>query len=202
MSKQEVVVSKKTPQAKVRQAGRKKSRSGIKIGLFVLLLPFLGLLLPTCIVLMIFGLPTLLSLLVDRTKEKYLTVTTAALNLTGTLPALAELWSQGQSFETAVFVIGDAWYWTLSFGGAGFAWAIYMCMPIMVLAYFQASSSGRMTKLELQQAELIEFWGPEVAGMAEAESSDATEPTEPLSLEAPAEQANEETSASVKSADR
>ena len=189
MSKQEIAAVSKDTGGKAPQPPVRKRRTGLKLGMFVLLLPFLGLLLPTCIVLVVFGLPTLLALLVDRTKEKYLTITTAALNLTGTLPALSQLWSQGQSFDTAAFVISDAWYWTLSFGGAGFAWLIYMAMPMLVLTYFQTSSSGRIAKLEQQQLQLVELWGPEVAGTADAESSEDGEPqeqTEPLSLAAPA----------------
>ncbi len=195
MSKQALVARKPArpaaPPAPAKGARAKAAtgRRGLKAGLLALLLPFLGLLLPTCMVLAFLGLPTLLALMVDRSDGKRLTMATAMLNLTGALPALAALWAQGQSFARAGEVLADGWYWTLAVGGGGLVWTVYLLMPALMTSYFEATSSRRLRKLEAQQNELIERWGPEVAGdaPAPAAASDAPPAEPPAEQEAAAE---------------
>ena len=87
------------------QARQEKAKGGgtgklVMTGL--LLLPVVAVLLPSCIVLTVNMVPTFVAYMVDKSHEKYLAITVGLLNACGALPALAELWMQGQSYDAAL----------------------------------------------------------------------------------------------------
>ena len=129
----------------------------------VLMLPALGFLLPSCMVLLSGMVPTLVACLVDRTRGRHLTVTVALMNFCGTLPALAELWSLGQSFEAARVLAFHPFHWLASYGAAGLGWIIYLAIPPVLAVYYARATHTRIEALRREQAALVEAWGEDVA---------------------------------------
>ena len=138
-------------------------------------LPILALLLPSLIVLSVCLLPTLGAYVADRYRDKSLAITVGLLNLCGALPALWELWSQGQTTLAARAVLGDVFLWLLAYGAAGVGWLLFMMMPPLVTTYLGISGSSRAKEMRERQEELIDIWGPEVAdqGTVAAQSDES-----------------------------
>ncbi|MGP1257060.1 MAG: hypothetical protein ACTS10_21765 [Kiloniellales bacterium] len=137
-------------------------------------LPILAVLLPSLMVLSVCLLPTLGAYVADRYRDKSLAITVGMLNFCGALPALGELWSQGQTMLAARAVLGDVFLWLLSYGAAGIGWLLFMMMPPLVTTYLGISGSTRAREMRERQEELVEIWGPEVAdqGSPAAESDE------------------------------
>lgn len=154
------------------RAGRGKRRGGSKtIMTAVLLIPVVAVLLPTCLILAVNMLPTIVAYFVDRTREKYLAITVGLLNFCGTLPAIAALWRSGQAYDVGMDIATDPFYWLLAYGSAGTAWAIYLMIPVLLANYYGATSSARLQSLRRRQQVLIETWGEEVAAREQDEAA-------------------------------
>lgn len=136
--------------------------------LLVVALPAMVVLLPTTLVTLVLGLPTLVALLVDRSRERYLVATVGLLNLCGLLPALIALWNRGQSIDAAFRLLTDLLYWLVAFGAAGVGWAIFISLPPLLTSYFGLISQRRLQQLRKRQKQLIEAWGEDVTGRTAA----------------------------------
>lgn len=146
------------------KAARGRRNGGSKMILTaILLLPVIGVLLPTCVVLAINMAPTAAAYMIDRTREKYLAITVGLLNFCGTLPAEAQLWNHGQSYDVAFGIVTDPYYWLLSYGSAGTGWLIYIVLPLILSNYYAMTTNTRVQSLRRRQQALIEAWGEEVA---------------------------------------
>lgn len=151
-----------------RQAQRAKAAgagggSSMKIGSILVMLPVIGLLLPTCIVLLIMMVPTVVAYMVDRTREKYLAITIGLINFCGALPAVAELWSEGQRYEVALAITTDPMSWLIAYGAAAVGWMVYGGLPPVLANYYAITSDARLQSLLRQQEKLVRNWGEEVA---------------------------------------
>ena len=144
--------------------GRGKGSGGSKnIMTIVLLIPVIAVLLPTCLILAVNMVPTVVAYFVDRTREKYLAITVGLLNLCGTLPAEAALWRSGQAYDVGMDIATDPYYWMLAYGSAGTGWAIYLMIPVILANYYGVTASARLHSLRRRQQALIETWGEEVS---------------------------------------
>lgn len=132
----------------------------------LLLLPVLAVLMPSCIVLGIGMAPTVVAYIVDRTSEKYLTITVGLLNFCGTMPGLVKLWSRGQNYDNAMAIAVDPFSMLTSYAAAGVGWSIYLALPLVLGHYYAMTSETRLRALRHRQAELVESWGDEIAGEA------------------------------------
>ena len=92
-------------------------------------------LLPSLAVLAAGMAPTLVALVADRGRGKFLTLSIGLPNFCGCLPALVQLWSRGQGFSAAGEVLADPMVWATAFGGAGLGWLVCMAMPALAAAY-------------------------------------------------------------------
>jgi hypothetical protein len=157
-------VARQAQQAKGETAKSKGGLSGRTIGTAVLMLPVIGVLLPTCLVLVVSMAPTVVALVVDRSRDKYLAITVGLLNFCGTFPAIAELWGRGQSLDAGLDVATDPLYWLFAYGAAAIGWGIYLLLPPMLAGYYATTSARRLQSLRARQAALVQSWGEEVAG--------------------------------------
>jgi hypothetical protein len=123
---------------------------------------------PSCIVLGIGMAPTVVAYIVDRTPEKYQTITVGLLNVCGTMPGLVKLWSRGQSYDNALSIATDPFSMLVAYGAAGVGWSIYLSLPLFLGHYYTMTSENRLRSLRHRQAELVESWGEEIAGDAPA----------------------------------
>ncbi len=149
------------------QAQQEKAKGGgsgklVMTGLF--LLPVVVVLLPSCIVLAVNMLPTIVAYAVDKSREKYLAITVGLLNICGTLPALAGLWQQGQSYDAALDISSNPFHWLMAYGAAAIGWAIYLGLPPILGHYYGITSQARLHNHQRKQQILVEGWGEEVRG--------------------------------------
>ncbi len=149
------------------QARQEKAKGGgtgklVMTGL--LMLPVVAVLLPSCIVLTVNMVPSIVAYVVDKSREKYLAITVALLNICGTLPALADLWQQGQSYAAAVDVSGNPFHWLMAYGAAAIGWTIYLGLPPILRHYYNITSQARLLNHQHKQQVLVEVWGEEVRG--------------------------------------
>lgn len=146
------------------QAKGKGKISGRAIGTGLLLLPVIAVLMPSIILLGIGMAPAIVAYIVDRTGEKYLSITVGLLNVCGVLPALVRLWSEGQSYSAALRIGGDPFTMLVAYGAATVGWAIYLAIPVILGHYYTVSTETRLQTLRTRQSVLVEAWGDEIAG--------------------------------------
>jgi len=133
--------------------------------IFFLILGVIGLFtLPTILVMGIGMLPTLGALITDRRKEKYATLCVGAMNFTGVLPFMIQLWTEDHSYEHAFQVIAQPVTWLAMYGAAALGWAIYFVAPGIVGMFIGMRTEQRIQRLRRRQRDLVEEWGPGVAG--------------------------------------
>ncbi|NQW10619.1 MAG: hypothetical protein HQ481_12155 [Alphaproteobacteria bacterium] len=126
--------------------------------------------LPTVMLLGVGMLPTLVAMLTDRRKEKYATLCVGCMNFTGVLPFMIVLWSEDHSYEKAFSLIADPFTWLVMFGAAALGWAIFFVAPGIVGMFIGMRAEQRIQRLRHRQRELVEEWGPGVAGGNKRES--------------------------------
>ena len=131
-------------------AQREKAKGGgtgklVVTGLFML--PVVAVLLPSCIVLVVNMVPTIVAYVVDRSHEKYLAITVGLLNICGALPSLVECnaWSR----STTPIRTGPS--------AAAGPWATMAPSPT------RANASRNVTATSLSQAERDCHWDGRLA---------------------------------------
>ncbi len=141
------------------------------IGL-IILMTLIGALVP-------FGLPTLLiclgliptiiALFTDMDPEKSTTAAVGFMNVAGVAPFLIELWSKGQSMETAVRIVHNPTTWIVMFGAAAVGQLIIFVVPPIISAYTIGRLENRLKTLREGQVQLRDVWGPHVADVTALE---------------------------------
>ncbi|UUX49053.1 hypothetical protein NUH88_16810 [Nisaea acidiphila] len=139
--------------------------------------------LPTVLVLGIGMMPTFAAMAIDRRREKYTTLCVGCMNFVGVLPFVAQLWSEGHSYERAFAIMADPFAWLTMLGAAGLGWCIYLIAPGIVSMGIAMRIEQRIGRLRKRQRELVEEWGPGVAGALDetahaAEAEPAANPKE------------------------
>jgi hypothetical protein len=120
--------------------------------------------LPLCILVVAGCLPTIVAVLVDRHRRRYLARTVGAMNLAGVLPGALKMWMVGISFHSLMQVINSPVSWLVMYGGAAAGWALYFVVPPIVSMVFEVNTDDTKRRLEARAKALIEEWGDEVTG--------------------------------------
>lgn len=120
--------------------------------------------LPTVLLLGIGMMPTFAAMAIDRRREKYTTLCVGCMNFVGVLPFVAQLWTEGHSYERAFAIMADPFAWLTMLGAAGLGWCIYLIAPGIVSMGIAMRIEQRISRLRRRQRELVEEWGPGVAG--------------------------------------
>ncbi len=144
--------------------------------LYIMLAIPIGLMIiPTVIVLAVALVPTGVAFIMERGKGYYGGLTVGAMNLAGTSPYLADLWTQGHTVAVALGIITNVFAWMMFYGAALFGWAIYSTTPAAVSAFMTMTAGNRITGMRVQQRELVQKWGPDVESVYEPEGAKAAE---------------------------
>jgi hypothetical protein len=107
-------------------------------------------------------LPTIVSLMTDRTPQKSGAIAISVLNFAGVLPFVITVWNAGGTTTDAVKVMAQPMNWLVMFGMAGVGWFIYNYVPKMVSTFVASrAQAGIQARQDLQRA-LIDRWGPRV----------------------------------------
>lgn len=137
------------------------------IRLFFFGLAFIGLATfaaPTCVLLLIGLVPSIVAYVVDRNERPMLAFTIAPLNLAGLMPYLLTLWNGSDTMPTVVHMLTDVYVWLVIYLAAGAGWLIFIGMPTIVTLTLERSLDRRKSKLQGLQDKLRADWGAEVAG--------------------------------------
>lgn len=134
-----------------------------KMTWILLAIPIAAVLLPSCLLLLVLMMPTMVVFVVDGSPGRKFVVTVGMMNLAGSVPALAELWSQGQSFEAAFDGMSNVFSWAGALMASGIGWLIYWIMPPIISNYQGIASKTQVLALRAKQKKLIATWGEEVA---------------------------------------
>lgn len=147
------------------------SSAATKTIMFVLVAGGAVMFLPSMMLLVVGMTPTMAAMLTDRRREKYATLCVGCMNFTGVLPYMIELWTQDHSYDHAFSIIANPFTWLVMFGAAAIGWAIYFVAPGIVGMFIAMRADQRVERLRRRQRDLVEEWGPGVAGSNDREKS-------------------------------
>lgn len=120
--------------------------------------------LPLCILVVAGTLPSVVAVLIDRHRRRYLARTVGAMNLAGVLPGALHMWESGISFSSLLLVIDSPYNWLVMYGAAAVGWVLYFCVPPVVAMVVEVKVDETKRRLEARAKMLVEEWGEEVTG--------------------------------------
>jgi hypothetical protein len=129
--------------------------------------------LPTALVLVIGGLPTLVGAIIDRHPRHYLTRCVGFLNFAGVAPYLVKIWMH-HTVLAAMQMLTDPYVWLVMYGAAGVGWTIYLSAPSIAWLQVELMGTRRIKALQTRQHQLVSEWGEEVAEAAGAKAAGNT----------------------------
>ncbi len=131
---------------------------------------------PTAVLLAVGLIPTMITLLFDRTPERFGVLCIGSLNFAGLYPILMPLWVKGHTMENAMRTLGDPTTGAVIMGAAGVGCVIYFATPPIVSLVLKYKIGAEITELEQRQKDLVGYWGEalnEDAGLSEASTAPA-----------------------------
>ena len=134
----------------------------IKTKAFLILAGVLGVLftaLPTAILLSVGMMPTLVAMIVDMTRGRYLTKCVAGMNLAGVFPFLHSLVTTSHDLSTAINIVSDPFAWLVMYSAAAMGWLVFMGLPGVVSMFKILTAKRRIYILQEQQRDLLNEWG-------------------------------------------
>lgn len=143
---------------------QKKRNLIIKVVFFVVLL-VVGFISFAAAVMFLFGsLPTLAAWYRDNNSKKSLGYTVGLMNITCIFLAIKDLFSLGQNITQAMPTLQNHWYWLMIYMGAVVGYIIYNMTPKIVIKTLRWNFHGKIQELKRTQSQLLQQWGPDVAG--------------------------------------
>ena len=140
--------------------------------MFVLVAGGAVIFLPSMMLCVIGMTPTMAAWFTDRRREKYATLCVGCMNFTGVLPFMVELWGNDHTYEHALRIMASPFSWLVMFGAAAIGWAIYFVAPGIVGMFIAMRADQRVERLRRRQRDLVEEWGPGVAGSADRDEEE------------------------------
>ena len=118
---------------------------------------------PTCVLLLVGMVPSIVAYVVDRSERPMLAFTIAPVNLAGLMPYLLQLWTGRDTMPTVVHLLTDVYVWLVIYLSAGAGWLLFLGMPMIIAIVLGRSLDRRKSRLETLQSRLKADWGAEVA---------------------------------------
>jgi hypothetical protein len=115
--------------------------------------------LPTAIVVTVGTVPSLVALVVDDSRRRYLFRTVLGMNLAALWPFLERLWTHDNDVRTAMLIVADIYTWAAIYGAAGLGWMMYAGLPTVVESFKAFAAARRVQQLTKLQDKLVEEWG-------------------------------------------
>lgn len=149
-----------------------------KMTWILLAIPTSAVLLPTCLLLLVLMLPTMVAFIVDGSRGRKFVITVGMMNLAGTVPAIVDLWGQGQTFQASFDGMSNIFAWAGALTASGVGWLIFWVMPPIIANYQGIASKAQVLSLRAKQKKLIAEWGDEVAAVVAEPYQQSAEETE------------------------
>ncbi len=132
--------------------------------LWVMFLSIIMFVFPESIILLFIGLlPTIVAFIIDKSSKKYITFCVGAMNITGVLPSMLELWAGPNNIPHAIQIVTNIFDLIVMYAAAAFGWLLYIAIPPVVNALLAVVAQHRITVLRARQRELIREWGEDIA---------------------------------------
>lgn len=145
---------------------RKRGRSNLTW--ILLVLTFMAVIAAPTMIILFFGmLPTLVASIIDRTKQKSATFSVGAINFIGVFPYVINLWTDFNSVDRALSVVGDIFSLLVMYSAAAFGWLLFLALPSVISSFVIVMQQRKVALLRGEQKDLIEEWGAEVAALVE-----------------------------------
>ena len=118
----------------------------------------------TLILIAVGMLPTLVALVVDRSRDKLSAITVGSMNAAGLLVPLTQLWFGGNDVAQAMSILTRPGNGVIVYGAAAVGWGFDFLIPGLVARALVARRRQRIADLAAGQKTLVEAWGEDVRG--------------------------------------
>lgn len=120
--------------------------------------------LPATIVALCGFIPTIATMLTDKSRGRSMTVAVGSLNLTGVAYIVVQLFQKGMRLDYAMMLLQDPLNWLIMWGGAAIGLALLTLIPPVVAQVLTSISEFKLQKMKANQAEIRKIWGEDVKG--------------------------------------
>ena len=117
---------------------------------------------PTTMVVLCGMLPSVVAYFSDESENKLCGVTVGALNFSGMMIILMDLWINEHSFSYSLALITDPLNWLIMYSTAAVGWCIWLGVPSFYAYLSVNAAEKRLKVLRASRAELIKEWGAEL----------------------------------------
>ena len=122
---------------------------------------------PTMILLSVGMLPTIVTSMIDGTREKLRSQTMGALNMAGCLPFAVRLWVGDNTVEEALFILRDVFVWGSMYGSAAAGAILLWIGPFITAPLVEMSNRHKLNILKKNNDKLTEEYGQNIVEEAE-----------------------------------
>ena len=181
------IIQQQGPAAPGGPAGRARSNYTWVIVVVVVLVIIA---LPTMILLFFGLLPSLVAVIIDRSKGHSASFCVFGLNFIGVFPYILELWGGENTINQGLNISTDIFSLLVMYSAAAFGWLLFMAAPQVISSFVLVLQERKVESLRNQQKTLIEEWGPEVSALIDEQAG--LEPGQPHNLAEAEEKPDEE----------
>jgi len=146
--------------------GKKRGLGGNASWILIVSVTLFVIALPTMILLLFGMLPSMVALIIDRSKGKSAASTVSAVNFIGVFPYIMDLWKGGNNIDQALGML-DIFTMLIMYSAAAMGWLLFMSAPPVISSFVMVLQQRKIANLRKQQKSLIEEWGPDVAALTE-----------------------------------
>ena len=119
---------------------------------------------PTLLLIVVGMLPTLVALVVDRSRDKLAAITVGPMNVAGLLLPLTGLWFGPNDIAQALSILSNLANAAIVYGAAAVGWGIYFTVPGLVARVLVDRRRQRIMKMTVELKTLVDDWGEDVKG--------------------------------------
>ncbi len=120
--------------------------------------------LPATIVALGGFIPTIATMLTDKSRGRSMTVAVGSLNMTGVAYIVIQLFQKGMRMDYAMLLLQDPLNWFIMWGGTAIGLALLTLIPPVVAQVLTSISEYKLQKMKSNQAEIRKIWGEDVKG--------------------------------------
>jgi hypothetical protein len=142
--------------------GRPKMRRRNKILLVLLSLVLMGVFRTGFLFIIISMMPSIVTYYMDMSRRRYTYKTIFACNLSGLMPFIGKMISEGPTSSTMQEVMGNAHNWFIIYGAALIGLMMVRIAPAIAYAMISGFHSTQVARLTQNQKRIENEWGPEV----------------------------------------
>lgn len=112
-------------------------------------------------------LPTLVALIIDRSKQRSTSFCVGSINFIGVFPFMMSLWTDMNTYDQAIRIVSDIFNLLVMYSSAAFGWFLFLSLPPIISSFVIVLQQRKVAQLRGEQKDLIEEWGTEVASIVE-----------------------------------